>query len=128
MGDGEPRFNRGGRGYIYATIPKLADKPEFHYAQYLAVSPLPHIETRPALGEKWPRDTTACIQIWSITPPNIASDGKVIEESRMKCEMVLCVKGGSAMDLKWMPLGAWDEVGRISLSCGAYGWDPAADC
>ncbi len=28
----------------------------------------------------------------------------------MRCEMVLCVDGGAAMEIKWMPLGAWDEV------------------
>jgi len=28
----------------------------------------------------------------------------------MQCEAVLCVKGGAALDLKWMPLGARDAV------------------
>ena len=28
----------------------------------------------------------------------------------MNCELVLCVGGGPALDLKWMPMGAWDDV------------------
>ena len=31
----------------------------------------------------------------------------------MRCEMVLCVEHGNAMDIKWMPIGAWDEVDEM---------------
>lgn len=35
----------------------------------------------------------------------------------MKCEMVLCVEGGPAHELKWCPLPSHDDVGPLILSC-----------
>jgi len=58
------------------------------------------------MGERWPRDTPGGIQVWSMTPPSEDES----DPGGMRCEMVLCVDGGAAMEIKWMPLGAWDEV------------------
>jgi hypothetical protein len=92
--------------------------------RYLAISTLPHIDTAPALGEKWPRDTHGSIQIWSIPPMTPSApgtgatadhaEGAVTLEARARCEMVPCVHGGPVMACKWMPMGAWDDV-RISF-------------
>ena len=68
---------------------------------------MPHIDTSPAMGERWPRETPGGIQIWSVVP------GEADLKGEMRCEMVLCVDGGAAWDVKWMPLGAWDEVGGV---------------
>ncbi|ORX40716.1 hypothetical protein BD324DRAFT_647634 [Kockovaella imperatae] len=78
--------------------------------EYLAVSSLPHIETQPSIGEKWPEDTPGSIQIWSMS---LSSDSS---SSSARCDIVLCIQGGNAMDVKWMPLGAWDEASRRSSS------------
>jgi transcription factor C subunit 6 len=42
------------------------DSSDLDNRQYLAISTLPHIDTAPAAGEKWPRDSQGSIQIWSI--------------------------------------------------------------
>ncbi len=66
------------------------------------------------MGEKWPKNTPGGIQIWSMLPAASVSGDEATqneeEKGAMKCEMVLCVDGGPAMELKWMPLGGWDEV------------------
>ncbi|WVQ73022.1 hypothetical protein IAR50_002585 [Cryptococcus sp. DSM 104548] len=33
----------------------------------------------------------------------------------MTCEVVLCLRGGSALDIKWMPIGAWDDYDPETL-------------
>ncbi|ORY26711.1 hypothetical protein BCR39DRAFT_560442 [Naematelia encephala] len=78
----------------------------FGGAQYLAVSVLPNIETNPGIGEKWTGENHACIQIWSVKSP-ISEKGS---KGEMKCEMVLCIDGGPGMEIRWLPLGAWDEL------------------
>lgn len=67
------------------------------------------------MGQKHPAATPAAIQIWSVVAPLLdqPSEGQG-EPGKMRCEMVLCVRGGPAMQLKWMPMGAWDEVGQLS--------------
>ncbi|WVF73182.1 hypothetical protein IAT40_008001 [Kwoniella sp. CBS 6097] len=85
--------------------------------QYLAVSTLPHIETRPAMSEKWPRSSKGSIQIWSLSPSSNGNTdtqgdhpmGGEVRTGGMQCEMVLCIQGGPAMEIKWMPIGVWDE-------------------
>ncbi|ODO10251.1 hypothetical protein I350_02480 [Cryptococcus amylolentus CBS 6273] len=31
-------------------------------------------------------------------------------DGSLKCVLTLCIRGGSALDIKWMPIGAWDDV------------------
>jgi hypothetical protein len=94
------------------------------WSHYVAVSPHPSVHTPTSIGEKWPADTPGCIQIWSMLPrtqkPTSNGDNSDREvdpdtsdnddKGHMCCEMVLCIEGGAATDLKWLPLGAWDEV------------------
>ncbi|WWD19510.1 hypothetical protein CI109_103971 [Kwoniella shandongensis] len=102
-----------------------AKSADFGNAQYLAVSTLPHIETRPAMYEKWPRSSHGSIQIWSLTPSENVQGDDAMNASEsgptgasaggMRCEMVLCVQGGPVMEIKWMPLGAWDDYDLSTL-------------
>ncbi|KAK8853096.1 hypothetical protein IAR55_003797 [Kwoniella newhampshirensis] len=98
---------------------------EFGDSQYLAVSTLPHIDTRPAMYEKWPRTSHGSIQIWSLRPGfSVAVDGDDVmngagftgtETGGMTCELVLCVQGGPVMEIRWMPLGVWDDYDLSTL-------------
>ena len=48
----------------------------------------------------------------------------------MRCEMILCVDGGSVMEIKWMPLGAWDTQVCFkdrTLSVGLTEFAPSQD-
>ena len=45
-------------------------------------------------------------------------DATESEDGRMKCELVLCLDSGPATDVKWMPLGAWDDVSPNASSSG----------
>ncbi|KAF8516951.1 hypothetical protein BU17DRAFT_92339 [Hysterangium stoloniferum] len=79
-----------------------------NYKQYLAVAPFPTRNHSPEIGRKCSRPSHACIQIWSLT----ASDPKqedLHDPGIMRCEMVLCLDGGPAHDLKWCPLPAHDQ-------------------
>ncbi|WWC94831.1 hypothetical protein V866_001681 [Kwoniella sp. B9012] len=89
---------------------------DFGFEQYIAVSTLPHLDTRPHMAEKWPQSSKGSIQIWSLSPlsADVPMDGSS-QQSRMTCEMVLCVNGGPVMQLKWMPLGVWDEYDVSSI-------------
>lgn len=82
--------------------------PSSSTVHHLAVSTLRNLEDQPAIGVRRGRDSQAAIQIWSLDTDRSKGDGK----SRMQCEMVICIRGGAALDLKWMPLGARDEVSR----------------
>jgi transcription factor C subunit 6 len=80
---------------------------------------MPHLDTKASIGHKWPTSSPTSIQIWGAAPPILDSQDKVIVEGQMTCELVLCVGGGPALDLKWMPMGAWDDV-SLSLVVVAY--------
>lgn len=58
------------------------------------------------MGEKCFREATSAIQIWSVALP----DSDTGDPGGMRCEMVLCVKGGHGLACKWMPMGARDQV------------------
>lgn len=68
--------------------------------------------------DKCPPETKGSIQIWSLLPPkqsepaeeeqDVAMEGE--NSGGMACELVLCIQGGNAMQIRWMPLGVWDEV------------------
>lgn len=98
---------------------------EFENTQYLAVSTLSHLSDQPKMFDKCPPETKGSIQIWSLLPPRqSAQEDKDQDQDQdeedvamggekgggMACELVLCVKGGNAMQIRWMPLGVWDEV------------------
>ncbi|WVQ84912.1 hypothetical protein IAT38_007075 [Cryptococcus sp. DSM 104549] len=108
-------FYAGGPIWGLDWCPMPQDKSEaLNGVQYLAVSTIPHIDVRPAMFDRCPADTKAAIQIWSMVSPDrpameVGDDDATRQKRGMKCEMVLCVQGGSALQLKWMPLGAWDD-------------------
>ena len=74
---------------------------------HLAVSTVKDLEDRPAIGVRRPRSDKAAIQIWSLDTDRSSGE----PGNRMRCELILCIQGGAALDLKWMPMGARDEVG-----------------
>ncbi|WVO12490.1 hypothetical protein L204_100090 [Cryptococcus depauperatus] len=100
---------------------------ELNNTQYLAVSTLRNIQTQPEMFERVSRDTKGSIQIWSITPPTLnedegpGQDGEDVQMSEgkkecgMRCEIVLCVQGGCAMQVKWMPLGTYDDYDILTI-------------
>ena len=81
---------------------------------------MPHLDTKASIGYKWPINSPSSIQIWGAAPPILDAQDKVVVEGHMNCELVLCIGGGPALDLKWMPLGAWDDV-SLSLVVVADG-------
>lgn len=88
----------------------MADRGWRHY---MAVSPLRSIETPTSIGEKWPATEQGCIQIWSMITPEMSSrrqDAAGLDKGQMSCDLVLCIKGGSATELKFIPTGAYDKV------------------
>ncbi|KIR81275.1 transcription factor C subunit 6 [Cryptococcus gattii EJB2] len=98
-------------------------KAKFENTQYLAVSTLSHLSDQPKMFDKCPPETKGSIQIWSLLPPkqsesaeegqDLAMEGE--NSGGMVCELVLCIQGGNAMQIRWMPLGVWDEfdVGKM---------------
>lgn len=106
-------FSAGGPiwGMDWCPVPLSSPK------QYLAISTLPDLDTQPLIGQKAHPQEKGSIQIWSLVPVTQALSGGDGEgqtsspsQSALRCEMVLCIKGGSATEIKWMPLGAYDEV------------------
>jgi hypothetical protein len=109
----------------------IVDGTEYDGAQYLALSTLPSLDSQPAIGDKWAPDSKGCIQIWAAVPPTVNEKGAVIDGGSARCELVLCVDGGPVHDLKWMPMGAWDDVSRsgeavILISAGICKWSTQA--
>ena len=76
--------------------------PSSSSTQYMAISALRDIEDQPAIGTRRSSDELGGIQIWSFDPAKAVP---------ARCEIVLCIKGAGVLDLKWMPLGARDNVG-----------------
>ncbi|KAK4689340.1 transcription factor C subunit 6, partial [Tremellales sp. Uapishka_1] len=102
-------------GLDWCPLPeeKAAD---FDGRQYLALSTLSPASPRPPIGGKGPENSPASIQIWSLLPPEdrpndaMEIDGSTeASKGSMKCEMVLCIDGGAALQLRWMPLAGWDD-------------------
>ena len=83
--------------------------PGCSYKYYLAVAPLPLRTHSPKIGVKVPRPQRACVQLWSLGPSaGIETAG--VDKGEMRCEMVLCIESGSALELKWCPLPSHDPV------------------
>lgn len=66
--------------------------------QFLAISTA---QSDSAIGSRGPPDAPGVIQVWTVNH----------EANKARCGLVLCLEGGAALDLKWMPLGAWDDGG-----------------
>ncbi|KAE8539531.1 hypothetical protein D1P53_004633 [Cryptococcus gattii VGV] len=108
-------------GLDWCPIPRSKSKgksPEkFENTQYLAVSTLSHLSDQPKMFDKCPPETKGSIQIWSLLPPKQSESAEEEEDvsmggessGGMVCELVLCIQGGNAMQIRWMPLGVWDE-------------------
>lgn len=86
------------------------------YRQYLAIAPFPSYSHSPEIGKKVARPSPASIQIWSLSPTQDTADSEsmdidqVEDPGSMKCELIICVDGGPAHDLKWCPLPSHDKV------------------
>ena len=86
--------------------------PDCAYKYYLAVAPFPSRTHSPGVGIKVTRPSRACVQLWSFGPSACAdgSDDDDDDKGEMRCEMVLCVDSGPALELKWCPLPSHDSV------------------
>jgi transcription factor C subunit 6 len=66
----------------------------------------------PTTGSRCDPAVLGAVQIWSVpyvddeNLPSAAPAGA-------RCELVLCFPGGPVMDIKWMPMGAWDDAGAM---------------
>ena len=79
------------------------------YKYYLAVAPLPSRTHTPEIGVKVPRPSRACVQLWSFGPSDDV-EGSDHDRGEMRCEMVMCIDSGPALELKWCPLPSHDSV------------------
>ncbi|KAG5644404.1 hypothetical protein DXG03_008571 [Asterophora parasitica] len=103
-------FNAGAPVWGIDWCPIHADDREAHsFKQYLAVAPFPTSSHSPEIGVRVARPSHACLQIWSLGP-SAAAKSSTGDQGEMKCEMVLCVEGGPAHELKWCPLPANDDA------------------
>ncbi|KAH8117283.1 WD40-repeat-containing domain protein [Phellopilus nigrolimitatus] len=119
-------FNAGGPVWGLDWCPiYVEDHPHRSYTQYIAIAPLPSKSHAPGIGVKCSAPSPACIQIWSFGPSPSSQDD-VSNTSRSekgkeratkhgedfgetKCEMVLCIDCGPALEIKWCPLPSHDS-------------------
>lgn len=87
-------------------------RPDGDYKYYLAVAPFPSRTHSPSVGVKVDRPSRACIQLWSLGP-SLGAEGSDDDRGEMRCEMVLCIDSGPALELKWCPLPSHDPVCSI---------------
>ncbi|KIJ68908.1 hypothetical protein HYDPIDRAFT_144326 [Hydnomerulius pinastri MD-312] len=94
------------------------DRPARKFKQYLAIAPFPSRSHSPSIGAKASRPSPACVQIWALQP-RTADENEMDEDdpghdpAEIRCEMVLCLEGGPAQEIKWCPLPAhdlWDDA------------------
>lgn len=91
------------------------------FKQYLAVAPFPSRSHAPIIGARAQRPAPACVQIWTLEPCfSMPTEMDSVDQPRgpasIKCEMVLCLDGGPAQDVRWCPLPAHDRVGSYVLA------------
>jgi len=84
-------------------------EPDCSYKHYIAVAPLPSRTHSPEIGIKVPRPSHACVQLWSLGPSEGAETSDD-DKGEMRCEMVMCIDSGPALELKWCPLPSHDSV------------------
>ena len=88
------------------------------YKQYLAVAPYPTRSYSPEIGRRITRPSQACIQIWTLGPTREVfanqeeknANDMERDQGQMRCEMVLCLSGGPAHEIRWCPLPSHDLV------------------
>ncbi|KAF9462752.1 hypothetical protein BDZ94DRAFT_707255 [Collybia nuda] len=90
-----------------------SNRPARSFKQYLAVAPFPTRSYSPEIGVRVQRPSNACIQIWTLSSAELQENGTEspsgkFDQAQIKCEMVLCIEGGPAHELKWCPLPAHD--------------------
>ncbi|RDB22994.1 Transcription factor tau subunit sfc6 [Hypsizygus marmoreus] len=98
-------FNAGAAVWGIDWCPiNASDRSARSFKQYLAVAPFPTSSHSPEIGARVTRPSYACIQIWSLGPSKPPSQRRGDDSGRMKCEIVLCLDGGPAQEVKWCPL------------------------
>lgn len=108
----------------------VSDASARNFVQYLAVSTFPTCSYAPVISSKLARPAPACLQIWSLGPGLIPAPSKALfpqkrwkgkgkqedirsldaADAELRCEMILCIESGPALDLKWCPLPSHDPV------------------
>ncbi|KAH9931712.1 uncharacterized protein BXZ73DRAFT_90130 [Epithele typhae] len=110
-------FNAGGPVWGLDWCPTHPEDRKHHgQKQFIAVAPFPSVDYSPTVGSRIQRPSPGCIQIWSLGPStdtdsmDVDSAGQSSTDDRgeMCCEMVLCVDGGPAFEVKWCPLPSGD--------------------
>ncbi|KIK97454.1 hypothetical protein PAXRUDRAFT_10176 [Paxillus rubicundulus Ve08.2h10] len=111
--------DRSGEGVFFhqlETYPMAHDMWDTarNFKHYLAIAPVPSRSHAPSIGAKVSLPSPACVQIWalglSIPDENaIDDDDPRRDPAEIRCEMVLCLEGGPAQDIKWCPLPAHDR-------------------
>ncbi|KAI9459447.1 hypothetical protein BJY52DRAFT_1186406 [Lactarius psammicola] len=87
------------------------DRAHCSYKYYLAVAPFPSRTHSPSVGVKVARPSRACMQLWSLGPsPGAEGSDDDDDKGEMRCEMVLCIDSGPALELKWCPLPSHDPL------------------
>lgn len=91
------------------SVPTSRALPDCSYKYYLAVAPFPSRAHSPEIGVKASRPLRACVQIWSLGPSSGVEEPDD-DKGEMRCEVVLCIDSGPALELKWCPLPSHDPV------------------
>ncbi|TFK17192.1 hypothetical protein FA15DRAFT_761163 [Coprinopsis marcescibilis] len=110
-------FNAGAPVWALDWCPIHVNEREGRsFKRYLAVAPFPNSSHSPEIGIKVQRPSPSCIQIWSFA------------QQGTKCELVLCIDNGPALELKWCPLPTNDAVDILlqSLSSSLIRLQPSA--
>ena len=103
------------RAFLH-SIALTSQPPDRNYKQYLAVGPFPSHSHSPEIGRRVSRPSPASIQIWSLSPTQRTRDSDSMDVDQdddsgvMKCELIICIDGGPAHELKWCPLPSYDKV------------------
>jgi hypothetical protein len=106
--------------FISYGTPLTFHTSDCFYKYYLAVAPLPSRTHSPKIGIKVPCPSRSCIQLWSLGPSTgVGESGD--DKGEMRCEMVLCIDSGPALELKWCPLPSHDPVcPKLAASTRVY--------
>ncbi|KAF9218317.1 hypothetical protein BS17DRAFT_791722 [Gyrodon lividus] len=95
------------------------DRATRSFKHYLAIAPVPSRSHAPGIGAKVSRPSPACVQIWALRPSTLDEntmddDDHQHDPAEIRCEMVLCLEGGPAQEIKWCPLPAHDRWGGVT--------------
>ncbi|KZV71848.1 hypothetical protein PENSPDRAFT_650271 [Peniophora sp. CONT] len=113
-------FNAGAPVWALDWCPIYAkDRSTFSFQQFLAVAPLPSTSHSPDVGARTNRPAPACIQLWALGPAKPGPEDD--DTGSLRCQLVLCIDTGSALDLKWCPLPSHDASGTSTTSLKRLG-------